>query len=356
MTIQANAPNGADLLLHAEANIQAAEGEQTTPTVEILAYNGGLMSVGGYGPVAIDLAGLELGESVPLLADHKASLSGIVGQGKPRLDGNRLIVAGGIIEHTEAARTVRALARDGFTFQASVGVRPQSLRFVRGGEVVNVNGQRITAPPVGMRVVEKGKLREVSILALGADDQTQVNIQGSEGEGMPLERTEEEIRAEERGRLQKIHEACGHLTPTLRASDEVQRLEAKAISGEISMEDFHAGLLKAMRDSRPAGLGVGSASAGITREAIEAKILLRAGLSSVAEADYDERTLSAADAIRADSLVDIAAACLRLEGRDVPRDRNDMIRAAFSTLSLPTALGNSAHKALMQAYNESGGT
>ena len=110
-----------------------------------------------------------------------------------------------------------------------------------------------------------------------------------------------------------------------------------------------------MRDNRPQSPGIMHNGCGITRESLEAKILIRAGLSNVAEADYDERTLNAADAIRADSLVDIAAACLQLDGRDVPRDRNDLIRAGFSTFSMPTALGNSAHRALIHAYNESGG-
>ena len=197
MTIEAaqETPTGQDIQFHVEAVIKAADGENQAPTVEILAYNGGLMNVGGFGPVVIDLAGLEMGQSVPLLADHQANLSGIVGQGTPRRDENRLLVSGTIIEHTEPARTIRALSRDGFRFQASVGVRPAKMRFVREGESVNLNGQTITAPPLGMRIVEAGKLREVSILAVGADQQTVVTIQGSEGKGMPLERTEDEIRA-----------------------------------------------------------------------------------------------------------------------------------------------------------------
>lgn len=53
------------------------------PTVTILAYSGNLMNVPGWGPIVIDLAGLDLSASqVGILADHDALLKGIVGHGQ----------------------------------------------------------------------------------------------------------------------------------------------------------------------------------------------------------------------------------------------------------------------------------
>jgi hypothetical protein len=46
------------LLSAAEVEIQAASGKP--PSVSIVAYTGGLMSVPGWGPVVIDLAGLTI--------------------------------------------------------------------------------------------------------------------------------------------------------------------------------------------------------------------------------------------------------------------------------------------------------
>lgn len=94
----------AELLLSAgQVEIQAA-GDRP-PAVRIVAYTGGLMSVPGWGPVVIDLAGMELpGEQVGILADHDATLRGIVGQGRATIAAGKLVVEGTLAPATEAAR------------------------------------------------------------------------------------------------------------------------------------------------------------------------------------------------------------------------------------------------------------
>jgi len=68
------------LLSAAEVEIQAVSGKP--PGVSIVAYTGGLMTVPGWGPVVLDLAGLDAGvEQISLLADHDVTLDGIVGHG-----------------------------------------------------------------------------------------------------------------------------------------------------------------------------------------------------------------------------------------------------------------------------------
>jgi hypothetical protein len=90
------------LLSAAEVEIQATAGKP--PSVSIVAYTGGLMSVPGWGPVAIDLAGLDAGaEQISLLADHDATLDGIVGHGRARVSDGKLLVHGTITGATEAA-------------------------------------------------------------------------------------------------------------------------------------------------------------------------------------------------------------------------------------------------------------
>lgn len=67
------------LLTGASVEISAAA---KRPTINVLAYSGGLMNVPGWGPIVIDLSGLDLSSpQVSLLADHDASLNGIVGHG-----------------------------------------------------------------------------------------------------------------------------------------------------------------------------------------------------------------------------------------------------------------------------------
>jgi hypothetical protein len=169
------------LLASSEVEIQAAAGK--TPSVSIVAYTGGLMTVPGWGPVAIDLTGLDAGaEQISLLADHDATLKGIVGHGRARVIDGKLLVHGTLTGATEAARQVAELARGGFKFQASVGVVPSDYERVRPNDTVQVNGRAITAGRSGFTLVKAGVLREVSIVAIGADANTSVAIaaQGKE--------------------------------------------------------------------------------------------------------------------------------------------------------------------------------
>ena len=59
------------LLSGADVQIQAAG---KTPAVTIVAYTGGMMAVPGWGPVAIELAGIDAALQVSILADHDATL------------------------------------------------------------------------------------------------------------------------------------------------------------------------------------------------------------------------------------------------------------------------------------------
>jgi hypothetical protein len=183
------------LLASSEVEIQAASGKP--PAVSIVAYTGGLMTVPGWGPVVLDLAGLDAGaEQISLLADHDATLDGIVGHGRARVIDGRLLVHGTLTGATEAARQVVELARDGFKFQASVGVVPGDYERVRPNDTVQANGRAITAGRSGFTLVKAGVLREVSIVAIGADANTSVAIavQGKESI-MHETQTADDIRA-----------------------------------------------------------------------------------------------------------------------------------------------------------------
>jgi hypothetical protein len=162
------------LLSAAEVEIQAAG---KSPAVTIVAYTGGLMSVPGWGPIAIDLAGIDASaEQVGILADHDSRLSGIVGHGKAVVANGKLLVQGTITPTTDAARQVVELAMSGFRFQASVGIAPIEYERVRAGETIEVNGRAVKAPASGFMLVRAGVLKEVSIVAIGADAGTSVSI------------------------------------------------------------------------------------------------------------------------------------------------------------------------------------
>ena len=335
------------LLSAAEVEIQATSSKP--PSVTILAYTGGLMAVPGWGPVVIDLAGIDASaEQVSILADHDATLKGIVGHGQANVRDGKLLVNGTITPSTEAARQVVELAKSGFKFQASVGVAPSDYERVRAGETVQVNGRAIKAPGSGFTLVKAGVLREVSIVAIGADANTSVAIaaRGKESTMNEIE-TADAIRAAaiaETERVNAIRATCGG-----RHGD----IELTAIREGW---DAQRTRLEVMRADRPRVSPIHAGHTAPTQTVLEAAILAHMGCESLAEKHLGADAAQRARDLRATSLVDLCRAALHIEGKDAPHGREAMIRAALSTYSLPVALGNAANKVLMEAYTESPAT
>jgi phage head maturation protease len=337
------------LLSTAEVEIQAAG---TTPAVSIVAYTGGLMSVPGWGPVVIDLANLaSRGEQVSILADHDATLKGVVGFGLSTVDSGRLLVRGTIAPTTEAARQIIDLAKSGFRFQASVGVVPNEWERVRAGDTVLVNGRNVKAGSQGFTLVRSSVLKEVSIVALGADPGTSVAIAASQGEEavMSTETTNvaEQIReqaAAETERITAIRNVCAG-----RFGD----IEARAIREGW---DRQRAELEVLRASRPRGPFIHTSLVAPTQQVIEAAILAHMGHEPLAEKHLGPQAAQQARDLRATCLVDLCRAALLLDGRDAPSGREALIRAALSTYSLPVALGDAANKVLFDSYTESPAT
>jgi phage head maturation protease len=338
------------LLSAAEVEIQATSSKP--PSVTIVAYTGGLMTVPGWGPVVLDLAGIDASaEQVGILADHDATLSGIVGHGKAGVIEGKLLVQGTITPSTDAARQVVELARAGFRFQASVGVTPNDYERVRPGEQVQVNGRAIKAPASGFTLVRASVLKEVSIVAIGADANTSVAIAANAKEkSMSSENTTltaEQVRASalaETNRINAIRKACGG-----RFGD----IEAQAIAEGW---DASRAELEVLRASRPSVSVIHGRHEPATRTVLEAAILAHMGCELLAEKHLGPQAAQQARDLRATSLVDLCRAALQIEGKDAPHGREAMIRAALSTYSLPAALGNAANKVLMEAYTESPAT
>lgn len=331
-----------------EVEIQAAG---TSPSVSIVAYTGGLMSVPGWGPVAIDLAGLDAsGDQIGLLADHDATLGGIVGHGRAAVADGKLVVRGTLVPTTDAARRVIELARAGFRFQASVGVAPTDTERVRPGETVVVNGRSVKAPAGGFTLVKAGVLKEVSIVALGADADTSVAIAAHRKENtVPNElETVDAIRtaaAAETERVNAIRAECGG-----RFGD----IELRAIREGWDARRASLEVLRASRPKCPAFLE--SASSAAPRAVLEAAVLAHMGCDRLAERHLGADAAGQARDLRANSLVDLCRAALHIAGVEVPRSRDAMVRAGLSSTELPVALGNAANKVLMQAYTESPAT
>ena len=360
-----------------------------------LAYGGGKMRLFGWSkPVVVDLSGMTVPESVPLLANHENHTLGRVGVVNAKAENGHLAIAGEIVAEGELAEAIVAQGKAGADWQLSIGAEVEAAELVQEGKR-KVNGAEHEAP---FYHVTKSTLREVSVVAVGADRSThmtvtaQLQLKGNSimepevtnKETKPVEAASlatptatpaavpkdtpkkvtasatpekpaepmpdakaiaaEAVKAE-RDRVTMIKSVCG---------GEFPEIEAKAISEGWDKNAVNEAVLKAYREKQPttSAPSVTVKKSGMTAKTLEAALSLRAGIDGDTLAkDMGDETVEAAMKESDMPLAGFLAECMRLEGMDVPRTfDNAAIKAAFSTVSLPGILSNVAQKKLLQAY------
>lgn len=378
------------------------------------AYTGGKMRLAGFAyPMVVDLSGLKVpAKSRPILRDHDPQQ--IVGHTDSiAVNAGSIRLAGVISAANDHAREVTDSADNGFPWQASIGAIAQRVVLISQGESVEVNGRRIVGP---VYVARQATLREVSFVALGADDQTSARLAAgtstshTEIRVTPMEfeqwlqamgfdpDTLDEQQSEGLQTLyaasQPTHDPAGgegthdvaeaeeivsaagttavaEADPLieLRASRaaELRRMNRIAdICGgrhaDIEAQAIEEGWdetrteLTILRAERPQAPAVGSGTPTLNSRTLEAAACLSAGIAEAALLkEFGERTLDAAVPLEHIGLRELVAECARLEGQDVPRvfgDGKDTIRAGFSTLSLPGILESVMNRTMLAAYQE----
>ncbi len=357
------------------------------PKVAGVAYSGGKMNLPGWkSPVVVDLSGMELPDAVPLLANHENKTGARVGMVSASVNGNALEISGEIVSDSSEAGDIVAQSRNGADWQLSIGADVRECELVKGSR--EVNGQMVDGPFYHVR---KSVLREVSVVAVGADAATKMKVTARfhltgvsqiKGEEMSEEtrnaqtaagaavtekpeaapdiaaKSEAEITAAadlaaanavkaERERIGAIQGVC---------KGEFPEIEREAISAGWTPEATAGKVLEAIRAARPAAnvhISVQTRpEGGEMRRAIEAAMCLRSGMSAdVLEKDYGAQTVEAGMRDMDMPLRQVLVECMKLDGIPVPRGfDNEVIRAAFSTVSLPGILSNVANKKLLQSY------
>jgi hypothetical protein len=311
----------------------------------------------GFGPLVIDLSGLDYSRQIRLTSDHELRRGGLIGHGQARVVANELLIEGVISSATAAGREVLALAKDGLEFEASVGVQVLERRDFRKGDVVTSNGRTVTAGPEGLVLITKGRLLEVAIVGCGADAGTQVRIAASRrATHKEIRMDGNDVRVAERARLKEIDDLCKGVEGV-----GVKELRAQAVAEEIGLDDLRAGLLIRAKNNlelaeirgrypHPVDNHIPE-SGGHPAKALAANLLCRSGHEGLAVKCYGP-AVAEAGRKAASNLCDLCAQALRLEGVELPTARHEMIRAAFSTAGLPGLLGDSAAKILAQEYSE----
>jgi hypothetical protein len=155
-----------------------ANGKGKPKRFVIKAYSGGLLPVDGFPhPVVVDLSGLEMPGSIPILIDHEKSVEATLGATDNIVnDGRQLMLEGVVTGQSGKAQQVLAQAAAGHTWQASIGAMVIESEDVPAGQTATANGQTFTGPVV---IARRAVLRETSVLPMGADSTTSVNLAAS---------------------------------------------------------------------------------------------------------------------------------------------------------------------------------
>ena len=383
------------------------------PKIVGIAYSGGKMPLPGWkNPVVVDLSGMELPESVPLLANHENRTSARVGMVSAHVKNNQLEITGEIISDSPEAADIVAQSKAGADWQLSIGADVKECELVRSKR--EVNGQEMEGPFYHVR---KSALREVSVVAVGADAHTSMKVTAKfdlinpnpEEEGVqtmnenkdveakadvqpevkPEAKPEvkSEIKAEAKPEIQAEAkpEIKAEAKPEVKPVDvaaaardaaaaavkaerervaairaicdgEFPEIEKDAISAGWTPEVVTKKVLETIRAERPAAdvhISVKTEPEGDgLRKTIEAAMCLRCGVSADdLEKSYGAQTVEAGMKEMDMPLKQLLIECMKMDGISYGNSfDNETIRAAFSSVSLPGILSNVANKKLLQSY------
>jgi len=142
------------------------------PKVVGIAYSGGKMNLPGWKyPVVVDLAGMEIPDTVPLLTNHENKTDARVGMVSASVKNNALEISGEIVSDGKDAADIVAQSKAGADWQLSIGADVKECELVKSSR--EVNGQSQEGP---FYHIKKSTLREVSVVAVGADAHTTMKV------------------------------------------------------------------------------------------------------------------------------------------------------------------------------------
>lgn len=344
-------------------DIEAAADGEKLPTFKMVGYTGAVMNLGWMGQVVVDLAGLKLpARSVPIRLGHE-SANGVGHTTKVSVKDGKLVAEGVVSRDTEAAREVVAAAKKGFPWQASIGASIEKLERLSERETATVNGKVFKGP---LTIVRNSTLGEISFVDLGADSRTTVKIaaQAREEADMaePIIDTtaedtppatpqdpdrialERERMAAELDRQSAIQLVCkGHLA-----------IAAQAIRDGWTVEKAEVEVLKA---ERPKQVDNNVTTNQVPKADVLAAAAVMSIDSSLAEKQFDAPTLDAAHSCFRHGLGLQELLILQAQangyagrGRITTGNAREVLRAAFSTISLPGILSTVANKFLLESF------
>ncbi len=321
-----------------------------------LAYSGGPLDLAGFAaPVVVELTSMEAPGPIPIVADHDTRIGARLGAAIARVGDGGLTIEGEIVPGTPEADRFISLIRSPGGASLSIGATAPRVERVPRGRSRVVNGRSFDGP---IDVVRGSALREVSAVGVGADPgavavAARANLQqrnaGMTEEGTTVATAPDPV-ARERERVREINAAYFGID-----GEDAHAERDGLIDSGATPDEARGAALARMRASMPTGMtGRSMRTAppnGRPDTIVAAALLMHAGRGDVAERAYGAGVCQSAAALRASSMLDIAAASLRLEGRDVPGTRDDLIRAvAQSTSSFAVGLNGGVEKVALEIF------
>ena len=126
-------------------------------------------------PCYVDLSGMRLAEQVCLMYDHSYDPECRLGVIEAKNDGKTLTIDGEFDTGNPLAQSIIRAGKK-FAWQLSIGAENVKVERVDDGTVETINGNTVNGPAL---VVRESVLREVSIVAIGADAKTSMEIKAS---------------------------------------------------------------------------------------------------------------------------------------------------------------------------------
>lgn len=197
------------------------------------AYAGGLVDghwYWGRQGVVFDLENIQINTPSPLLEEHGAGTRiGVVTEVSLE---NGIHVSGDFLTNDDAKRIVQD-SDDGFPFQMSIFIDPESIEEIASGSTVNVNGQTFTGP---ITVFRKNRIREFTICTTGADTQTSIKAFSGKKPEQPQQEDTNVTELELAKEAQKQAE-----TERDQLKQELQQFKAQKREGEIAQLEKDVG-------------------------------------------------------------------------------------------------------------------
>lgn len=369
-----------NLNLIADIKLEAAQESGKLPTFTMRAYSGGKMKPKGFAhPVVIDLDSPDITfrQSVPVRYNHSPDKN--VGHTDfIKVQDHKIYAGGTVSRKTAEAEDITQAGKAGYPWQASVGMHQLKGTLVPEGESKKVNGEVHEGP---FYHITAGVIHEISVVELGADDDTETKIAAKKHETSEEDtHMSKDIEGTPKQEATQKKEAPDVILAARQEESrkgEIERLAERSLNAGADIDQVEALLNNALKDrtvtassfehdlilvSRPSARPV-SGRGSVDARTIEASLALATGLND-AEKVYGADTLNAAQDAFPHNLTLGELLFLQAQRHGFSGSTRDVkgllqaafalpsrsLNASFSTLDIGGILSNVANKFALQGF------